>query len=88
MRSSLLAFLILLGGPLPCIDVLESADQDLVVESSRRAPRPVPSRCVVVRAEPPAPVVATPAFRAIPVPSPFEDFRHWPRLHSRPPPAA
>jgi hypothetical protein len=88
MRSSLLAFLILLGGPLPCIEVLESADQDLVVESSRRAPRPALLRCVAVRAEPPAPAVATPAFPAAPVPSPSEDFRHWPRLQSRPPPAA
>jgi hypothetical protein len=88
MRSSLLAFLILLGGPLPCIDLLESADQDLVVEAARRAPRPALRRCVHVRAEPPAPVVATPAFPAVPVPSPSEDFRHCPRLQSRPPPAA
>jgi len=88
MRSSLLALLLLLGGPLPSIEVLESADQDLVVETSRHAPRPALLRCVEVRPEPPAPVVAMPAFPTVPVPSPTEDFRHWPRLHSRPPPAA
>lgn len=88
MRSSLFAFLLLLGGPLPCIEALESADQDLVVESSRRAPRPAFRRCVPVRVAPLAPPVATPAFRAVPVPSPSEDFRHCPRLQSRPPPAA
>ena len=88
MRRSLFAFLLLLGGPLPSIDVLESADQDLVVESSRRVPRPALRRCVPVRMEPPAPLVATPAFRAVPVPPPSEDFRHCPRLQSRPPPAA
>lgn len=88
MRSSLLAFLILLGGPLPCIEALESADQDLVVEASRRAPRPSHRRHSSLRAEPPVPVVLTPAFRAIPVPAPSEEFRHWPRLYSRPPPAA
>jgi hypothetical protein len=88
MRSALLAFLILLGGPLPCIEALESADQDLVVEASRRAPRPSQRRPSDLRAEPPVPVVLAPACRAIPVPAPSEDFRHWPRLYSRPPPAA
>ncbi|HUR38316.1 MAG TPA: hypothetical protein VM222_02430 [Planctomycetota bacterium] len=88
MRSSLLAFLILLGGPLPCIEALESADQDLVVEASRRAPRPAQRRRSDLRAGPPVPVVLTPAGREIPVPEPSEDFRHSPRLYSRPPPAA
>jgi hypothetical protein len=88
MRSSLLAFLILLGGPLPCIEATESADQDLVVEASRRAPRPSPRRVSDLRAEPPIPVVLTPPCRAVPVPAPSVDFRHWPRLYSRPPPAA
>jgi hypothetical protein len=88
MRSALLAFLVLLGGPLPCIEALESADQDLVVEASRRAPRPSPRRLSDLRAEPPVPIVLTPTCRGILVPAPSEDFRHWPRLHSRPPPAA
>ena len=90
MKSSLLAVLILLGGPLPAPELLESMDQDLVVvavRSTRRSADVPQSRERLHRQTTPTLTLLKPTCRVVPVPAPPDDLRSAPRLASRPPPA-
>jgi hypothetical protein len=89
MKSALLGFLILLGGPLPVPELLESLDQDLVVtsvRSARRNPEVPPSKERLHRQTTPTLTLPRPTDRVIAVPSPPDDLRSAIRLGSRPPP--
>ena len=90
MKSSLLAVLLLLGGPLPAPEILESMEQDLVVVAARSARRSadVPqSKERLHRQATPTLTLHKPTRRVVPVPAPPDDLRSAPRLGSRPPPA-
>ena len=90
MKSSLLGLLLLLGGPLPAPELLESMEQDLVVVSVRSARRnaDVPrSKERLHRQTMPTLTLRRPLERVLPVPAPPDDLLSAPRLATRPPPS-
>jgi len=90
MKSILLAVLLLLSGPLPGPELLESMDQDLVQVSVRGARRGVAiplTKDRLHRQPAPGLILCRTTGRGVPVPAPPDDLRSSPRLASRPPPA-